>query len=142
MVSHGRCCCGGGVLLPVAIWVLTMLDCTLTHTPSSSIIASQQSLVSIRQHYSQLFLFYKCNTVRFENQYVVLLTKVNMDVSCVNSTVTQFPFVFISPCHLDHRIAVIVKYFFLIPPSKEMTTHLFFHVCVCSFICRFGERQV
>lgn len=50
--------------------------------------------------------------MRFENQYVVLLTKVNMDVWYVNSTVTQFPFVFISPCHLGHRIDDIVKYFF------------------------------
>lgn len=30
IVSHGRCCCGGGVFLPVAIWCLTTLDCTQT----------------------------------------------------------------------------------------------------------------
>lgn len=128
MVSHGRCCCGGGVLLPVAIWFLTMLDCTVIHTPSLSIIASQQSLVSIRQHYSQLFLFYKYNTVRFENQYVVLLTKVNMDAWYVSSTVTQFPFVFIS--HLGHRIDDIVKYFFY-PPFSRNDKCLFFRVRVC-----------
>lgn len=71
MVSHGRCCCGGGVLLPVAIWVLTMLDCALTQTPPSSItkpslrryigtiIGQYWSflLLSVGQHYQGLFLF-------------------------------------------------------------------------------------